>query len=409
MKRSALYALVAISLVSGSASAVAAPAPDKGVAPARSAVAANAWSDADKEDARRLSALDRIRAKVESRPDVYAGISTNGSADVTIHVVKGREPNADTGALKHEADLEKIAAKVVPVERSTADLKKVADAIPDIEVLATTLASYGIDPASNRVTIGVTELTAEVESAVRAEFGDAVSLHVEQRIEAVSGRFNDSSPFYGGIRYGNVNGACTYGFSVTNAHGTRYALTAGHCGQVGTTYAAMTSSGGTRDRGVGYANFGTMQFQRFGGGGLDGGLIGGVDYGGRMWAHSNLVDNGDYSLPVRGASYSCQGCRVIFNGSFSGLQTGFLNGPGERCFSYRNFDGAINCGQQLVTPTAGGSLCQPGDSGGPVFAHDGQGGVIAVGIIAADAGNGNCTYTPVQTLLNVWTSTITLG
>ncbi|MGW4109734.1 hypothetical protein ACWEFJ_02535 [Actinosynnema sp. NPDC004786] len=409
MKRSALYALVAISLVSGTASAVAAPAPDKGVAPVRDVIDANAWSEADKEDARRLAALDRIRARVDSRPDVFAGISTNGPADVTIHVVKGREANADTGALRHEASLEKIAAKVVPAERSTADLKKVADAIPGTEALASTLASYGIDPATNRVTVGVTELTAEVESAVRTEFGDAVSLHVEKRLKGMSGRFNDSSPFYGGIRYGNVDGACTYGFSVTNAHGTRYALTAGHCGQVGTTYAAMTSSGGTRNRGVGYTNFGTMQFRRFGGGGLDGGLIGGVDYGGRMWAHGNLLDDGDYSLAVRGTSYSCQGCRVIFNGSFSGLQTGFLNGPGERCYSYENFNGEINCGQQMVTPTASGSLCQPGDSGGPVFAHDGQGGVIAVGIIAGGDAYGNCTYTPVQTLLNAWTSQITVG
>lgn len=406
MKRSALYALVVLSLVSGSGVALAAPDPDKGAAPVRSVADANAWSDEDKENARRLSALDRIRARVESRPDVYAGITTNGPADVTIHVVKGRQSGTEADALRHEAGLEKIAAKVVLADRSTADLKKVMTAIPDNDVLMARVSSYGIDPANNRVDVGVTELTAEVESAARAEFGDAVALRVEQPFTAVSGRFDDSSPFYGGIRYGNQRiGACTYGFSVTNAHGTRYALTAGHCGFVGETYAAMTYSGGSDGVGEGYTNFGTMQFQRFGGGGVDAGLIGGLDYGGQMWAHSNLYDNGGYSLPVRGVSYSCQGCRVILNGSFSGLQTGFLNGPGERCVTY---DGGLNCGQQFVSPTSSDTLCRPGDSGGPVFAYDGQGGVIAVGIIAATNGT-SCTYTPVQTLLNIWTSRITTG
>lgn len=389
--------------------AAAAPTPDRGTAPARSAVDANAWSDEDKENARQLAALDRVRARVESRPDVYAGITTNGPADVTIHVAKGRQPSADTDALRHEASLEKIAAKVVLAERSTADLKKVMTAIPDNDVLRTKLSSYGIDPANNRVDVGVTELTAEVESAARAQFGDAVALRVEKPFDAVSGRFNDSSPFYAGIRYGNQRmNACSYGFSVTNAQGARYALTAGHCGSVGETYAAMTSSGGSDGIGEGYTNFGTMQFQRFGGGGVDAGLIGGLDYDGRMWAHGNLYDNSSYSLPVRSVSYSCQGCRVILNGSFSGLQTGFLNGPGERCISYRNFGGQISCGQQFVSPTSGATLCQGGDSGGPVFAYDGQGGVIAVGIIAAGDGT-SCTYTPVQTLLNIWTSRITTG
>ena len=102
----------------------------------------------------------------------------------------------------------------------------------------------------------------------------AVALRVEKPFKAMSGRFNDSSPFYGGMRYGNARmRACTYGFSVTNANGTRYALTAGHCGTVGETYVATRFSGGTDNAGEGYTHFGTMRFQRFGGGGLDGGLI----------------------------------------------------------------------------------------------------------------------------------------
>lgn len=408
MKRSALYALVVISLFSGTGVATAAPAPDNNAAPARSAVDANAWSDADKADARRLATLDRIRARVESRPDLYAGITTNGPADVTIHVVKGREASADTGALRHEASLEKITAKVAPVERSTAELKKIMNAIPDNKVLTATLSSYGIDPATNRVDVGVTELTAEVESAVRAEFGDAVSLRVEERAKRTSGRFNDSSPFYGGIRFGNVGGICTYGFSITNAFGARYALTAGHCGPVGTTYAAMTSSGGSSGFGEGYAHFGTMQFRRLSEGDIDAGLISDVDYGGQMWAHSNLYDNSSYSLPVHSSANSCQGCTIMVNGSFTGLKSALLTGPGNRC--HRFDDGIASCGLQLITPTSGGTVCQHGDSGGPVFAYDGQGGVIAVGIITGEGPSaGTCFYTQIPTILNTWTSTITTG
>lgn len=125
-----------------------------------------------------------------------------------------------------------------------------------------------------------------------------------------------------------------------------------------------------------------------------------------MWAHGNLTDNGSYSLPVHGSANSCQGCTVIANGSFSGLRTSLLTGPGNRCFTY---GGGENCGQQLLTGVPG-YVCQQGDSGGPVFAYDGQGGVIAVGIISAvDTTNGNCTYTQVPAILNAWTSTITIG
>ncbi|WP_447007332.1 hypothetical protein ACRAKI_13060 [Saccharothrix isguenensis] len=404
--------MVALSVASSAAVATAAPAPNNGTTSEQGAVGVSAWSDADKVNARRLAAMDRIRARVENRPEVYAGISTNGPSDLTIHVVRGRQAGADADALQREARSEDIGAKVVFVERSSADLEKVMDAVRDNGVLASRLASRGIDVASNRVDVGVTELTAEVEAEVRAKFGDAVVVHQEARPKLVYGRFNDSSPFFGGIRYGNTQKSCTHGFSVTNLHGTRYSLTAGHCGTLGMSFAATTYSGGTNDAGVGYAHFGTMQFRRLGGGGLDAALIGGTGYDGRMWAHSNLTDNSSYSLPVHSAANSCQGCGVFVNGSYSGLRAALLTGPGNRCItSYDPSNGSYyeNCGQQVITPTSGGSLCQGGDSGGPVFAHNGQGGVIAVGIIASGYENGNCVYTEVPRALSVWSSTITTG
>ena len=62
-------------------------------------------------------------------------------------------------------------------------------------------------------------LTAEISTAISYSREDVRRL----------GRFNDTSPFWGGAWVDNGVKLCTTGFAVRNASGTRFLVTAGHC------------------------------------------------------------------------------------------------------------------------------------------------------------------------------------
>jgi secreted trypsin-like serine protease len=110
-------------------------------------------------------------------------------------------------------------------------------------------------------------------------------------------------------------------------------------------------------------------------------------------------------IAVHQAANSCSGCQVYLNGSVTGqvLQT-LVGLP----YCAARVEGWV-CGQQRTTPGVGPpfpSHCQDGDSGGPVFAFDGRGGVTAVGIHSLGS-SAYCTYIQVPPILSRWSATIT--
>ncbi|MEV6878315.1 hypothetical protein [Amycolatopsis sp. NPDC051128] len=208
-------------------------------------------------------------------------------------------------------------------------------------------------------------------------------------MQPASGRFNDSSPYYGGDRIGNQTGTCTYGFSLTNFHGIRYGITAGHCFADGAGVSVTRWFPGTDNAGTGYADFGQVKFRRYENNALDK-RVGGQRRPGlrrRGLGRRHPAGGPAEVLPVHDAQNSCVGCEVWVvwvDGSFTGKRLVTINGhPG--CVT--NLENVRTCGMWTATPAdGGGPACNPGDGGGPVFAYDGRGGITAVGIISARSG-----------------------
>lgn len=348
-----------------------------------------------------LVAIEQFRKIADSDPERFAGVSTKGSGRVTINLVdRPGQPGPNLAEIKREAAAVGIALSVRYRKHSFADLARVRD-----ELIRRGVSTSRINPDSNSVEVR----SVDGQVALQAQVGDAVTITNDAApATRLLGRFNDTSPFYGGIRIGNPIGACTYGFGLTNLYGTRYAITAGHCWALGSRVSAMRQYGGTNNVGSGYDDFGSVAFRTFSQNSLDNELIGGRDYAGRMWVGGSLADDNTVSVPVHDARASCVGCSVYFNGSFTGKSLAVITSY-DGCGDYFG-DGIVSCGLWQVRSANGQRVCQGGDSGGPVFGYDGRGGITAVGIITGGSGDGKtCWFTDVPQILSYWQSTITTG
>ncbi|UWZ58821.1 hypothetical protein Daura_23215 [Dactylosporangium aurantiacum] len=356
-------------------------------------------------------AIEQLRQVVDSDPARFAGLSTNGSAHVTVHLLNAAAAaQPDLRRIRQTAKAAGITLTVVHQRRNLDELTRVKRAVMSDQQLAAVgsarVIGARVDPDTNSVVVRATGDTASLTGRMQQLYGDTVRIQPTEEPFYALGRFNDRSPFYGGDRIGNPSGVCTYGFSLTNLYGIRYGITAGHCWPEGSGVSVTRSTGGTNNLGEGYDAFGTVQFRRFGNGAYDNELIGGRDYGGRIWVNDYLYDNSSDSQPVHEARASCIGCTVYFNGSFTGRRLAVV-GNIEDCMWINN---VYSCGLWGATSADGRRICQEGDSGGPVFAYDGRGGVIAVGIITACYPDGRTgIYTDIPSILRSWQSTITTG
>jgi hypothetical protein len=171
-----------------------------------------------------------------------------------------------------------VAVRVVRYSQRELDRTKaeVTSLQPWVSLVRPVLATWGSDPITDTVTVGLTKLTPELKAAARAAFGGRVTLVQRQRPELavkvtklrrgyrvvhiprragskgrsrvlVSGaapqpsRLIDEVPYYGGDRiYQLVSGSggtttiiqCTTGFAFT----TPAMSTAGHCGAPGSAW-----------------------------------------------------------------------------------------------------------------------------------------------------------------------------
>jgi len=358
-----------------------------------------------KMEANQLVTLEKMRQVMQGSPDRFAGLSTRGSGDVTIHLLdKDRSAGRDLDAVMTAGSTDGMRIAVDYRKHSLAELTRIQDAIPASKpfgALGDELVRWGVDNDTNSVQVGVTRPTAELRAAAHEAFGDAVTvvpaepltLLPPRQVDPVStlgtGRRTDTTPFNGGdmidVRPPG-GGYCTSGFTLTNLFGTRYAITASHCGPLNQRYE-------TNNR----TNFGTVLFSHPS---VDAELVGGVSYRGVIWVGG--TDTAATRAPVHSTRDSCRGCAVYFDGAFTGQALSTLVGD-PFCGSVA---GRNVCDLQLTSSAA---ACQPGDSGGPVFAFDGLGGVIAVGIITAKDQFGRCVYTRIAPILAQWTATITTG
>jgi hypothetical protein len=200
----------------------------------------------------------------------------------------------------------------------------------------------------------------------------AAGVKVQVNHKRLSDQFNrrdDSPPFYGGGGLRASGALCSAGYTVTNATGNRWMVSAGHCYAIGTRVNTESN----------LRYFGTVTnraLASLGQAGLDMELLNGGSYAGRIFTGGVLSST---SIPVVAAGAASVG---YANYCHSGRTTG------EQCGHT-----AVSTSAQVCTQTGcktnviafrGGVLSQGGDSGSPFYAKDSRGAWIRGHVIAGD-------------------------
>jgi hypothetical protein len=310
------------------------------------------------------------------------------------------------------------------------------------------LASWGIDPRSDTVVIGLTKLTAQLVSAARATFGDQASLVQQQRpnsairmtplppgyhtvkvsptarnsaghgpaVAPFPSRLTDNFPYYGGDRIYKlvtINGQeyvneCTVAFTWNPSGMT----SAGHCGPLNTQWTQGyydTSNNTLYTTGV----MGLVKNVQWGNNRPDAELIKGATYSPSVYtglqSHS-LV--GGPGTPYVGETSVCA------DGSFTGQNCkGKIDFVGKCVNEVDNGVTVKVCDLDAATSTDGSVIVQAGDSGGPVYTYL-NGKLFADGVISAssnDLGNpvteaGKTVYfTDIRNVISTMGGTVAKG
>jgi streptogrisin D len=265
------------------------------------------------------------------------------------------------------------AAGAVPrtVTRSAAVLNSATSALYASARVPGT--AWAVDPASNQVLVSVDSTVtgaklAKVKAAV-AKLGSAA------RLETVAGTFsakiNGGSAIYGG-QY-----RCSLGFNVRSGT-TYYFLTAGHCGNIASTWYANSSH--------------TTVLGNTAGSSFPGNDYAIVRYTGSV-THPGTVNlyNGT-SQDITSAATPTVNQTVYRSGSTTGVHSGRVTA----------LNATVTYAEGTVSGLIRTTVCaEGGDSGGPLFA-----GTTAYGLTSGGSGNcssgGTTFFQPVTEALNVY-------
>ncbi|WP_432076533.1 S1 family peptidase [Streptomyces wuyuanensis] len=247
------------------------------------------------------------------------------------------------------------AAADTPAPRVTAaTLAQVGDAVLNADVPGT---AWYTDAKSGKL---VVTADSTVSAAELAEIKEAAGSRASAlEIKRTPGTFNKL--IAGGQAIYAGGGRCSLGFNVRSGS-TYYALTAGHCTNIGSTWytnSAQTALLGTRT----------------------GSSFPGNDYGIIRHSNASAADgrvylyNGSYR-DITGAANASVGQSVQRSGSTTGLRGGTVTG----------LNATVNYGGgDIVYGMIQTNVCaEPGDSGGPLFS-----GSTALGLTSG--GSGNCS------------------
>jgi hypothetical protein len=281
------------------------------------------------------------------------------------------------------------------------------------------LGMWGMgNPASNKVTINLESYTPAAARALYAAYGAAwISVstkpwdttmyagqsprHLDASPQASpnQGKFQDSSPFFGGdfIFNNNTNAACTDGFVMLGAihPANHWLMTAGHCGNQ-----QWFTNLGTPNP---FANTATNYYSYFGGSTLYDvqtiGLTAGNSAQGVLWG-TGFDTYYPYTTLTPGTDQL-----VTFNGAISGEVHDIpvtTQGPVCENFVLTSGGGSIQaCGLGIAGSSSGPVICQQADSGGPVYQRTSSGNKVqAVGLIVSSNEDGNiCAYTLLNSIM----------
>ena len=194
---------------------------------------------------------------------------------------------------------------------------------------------------------------------------------VKETIEDVWHRRDDIPSFYGGGGIGAGGGLCSSGYAARKASGTIVSVTAGHCWANGT---AVTNESGTRP----YGTVSDRRLPTVTGHAMDVELLSGQSYAGRIFTGGITSTT---SIPVVAAGAATAG---YTNYCHSGRTTGQFCGH-----TATSVNGQVCTQSGCKSPVivwSGGTIIQPGDSGGTFYSTDGTSAWIRGNTIASGGG-----------------------
>jgi hypothetical protein len=186
-------------------------------------------------------------------------------------------------------------------------------------------------------------------------------------------RRDDIPAFWGGAGITASGGTCSAGYAARNSAGTVFSVTAGHCWANGTV--VSTESGANT-----YGTVSNRRLPSVTGGAIDVELVGGSSYAGYVYT-GGLTSTTSIKVVAAGAAYS-----GYTNYCHSGRTTGQACGH-----TAQSVNGQVctqtGCKSPVIVFT-GGTMIQPGDSGGTFYAMDSSGAWIRGNTIASDGTTG---------------------
>ncbi|MFJ9864782.1 S1 family peptidase [Streptomyces sp. NPDC101165] len=233
---------------------------------------------------------------------------------------------------------------------SATQLTKASDSVLKADIAGT---AWAVDGRTNRVVVTVdsTVSQAEIAKIERQAGGNAGALTIKH----TSGKFNKlisgGDAIYGGAY------RCSLGFNVRSGS-TYYFLTAGHCGEVASTWYSNSGHTTTLGTNVGYS--------------FPGNDFALVRYTNSSIAHPSAVGN----QTISSAATPSVGTTVYRRGSTTGTHSGRVTA----------LNATVNYGSgDIVYGLIQTTVCaEGGDSGGPLYA-----GSVAYGLTSG--GSGNCS------------------
>jgi streptogrisin C len=277
------------------------------------------------------------------------------------------------------AGAETSARTVADLSAAQVKLDKAAATRPS------TVTGWYVDKATR-------SLVVEVHGADSAVAGWAARLGAGSvQIKQVSQAYKPVWNLIGGQAITTTAGArCSAGFNARNSSGTRYVITAGHCGNLGGTW---SGSGGTIGT-VANSSFPTNDYSR-------------IRVSSSSAVSTPLVDrySAGSDVTVTGARSASTGLAVCRSGSTTGWHCGSVTATNQTvCYA----EGCV--GQMIRT-----NVCaEPGDSGGSLVTNPGSGSrVQAVGLTSGGSGNcssgGTTFFQPITEPLSAYGLTLYTG